>query len=195
MSKGYRRLAIAALILMIGAGAAFAQSQGGQTPSTPSQQQSGKDHRPGDYRGYHRGQRHGRRHGMYAYLARQLQLTDAQKAQIKTMVQAQRASAKPLMQQLADQRKQLMTATAGGKFDQAKVTSIAQAQADVMAKLIVMREQVKSQIYNQVLTPDQRTKADQLQQKHMQRMEHWKNQPAGMAKPSGTTKPSDTPKQ
>ena len=44
------------------------------------------------------GHRHGDRMG---YMAKELNLTDAQKAQIKSIMQANRASSRPLMQQMA----------------------------------------------------------------------------------------------
>ena len=74
----------------------------------------------------------GHRHGHMGFMARELNLTDAQKQQIKTMMQSQRATMRPLMQQLAENRKAMLAATANGAFDQAKVQAIAnqQSQAD-----------------------------------------------------------------
>jgi protein CpxP len=115
----------------------------------------------------------GRHRFFMGYLAKQLQLTDAQKAQIKTMWQAQKTTMQPLLQQLASGRQQMLAATANGQFDQAKVTAIAQQQAPVIAQLMVAKQQLISQVYNQVLTPDQRTKADQMRAKHEQRLEKW----------------------
>ena len=65
----------------------------------------------------------GHGHNHMAWMAKQLNLTDAQKEQIKNMMQSQRATMRPLMQQLAENRKALLAATANGAFDQAKVTS------------------------------------------------------------------------
>jgi protein CpxP len=112
-------------------------------------------------------------HGSYhmGWMAKQLNLTDAQKTQIKTMMQSQRATNRPLMQQLAENRKALLTATANGAFDQAKVTAIANQQAQLMAQLTVQKESMHHQIYTQVLTPDQRTTADQLRAKQMARID------------------------
>ena len=77
---------------------------------------------------------HGQHH--MGWMAKELNLTDAQKAQIKTMMQSQRATMRPLMQQLAENRKAMLAATANGAFDQAKVTAIANQQAQLMAQLI-----------------------------------------------------------
>jgi len=106
----------------------------------------------------------GHRHGHMGYLARELNLTDAQKAQIKTIMQAQRTTLRPLMQQLAQNRIAMLNATANGAFDQAKVQSLANQRAQIMAQLTVQKESVRSQIYNQVLTADQKAKAEQLRQ-------------------------------
>ena len=77
----------------------------------------------------------------------------------------------PLMQQLAENRKAMLAATASGAFDQAKVTAIANQQAQVMAQLTVEKESMQHQIYTQVLTPDQRATADQLRAKQMARID------------------------
>ncbi len=112
---------------------------------------------------------HGQHH--MGWMAKELNLTDAQKAQIKTMMQSQRATMRPLMQQLAENRKAMLAATANGAFDQAKVAAIANQQAQVMAQLTVQKESMHHQIYTQVLTPDQRTKTDQMREKQMARID------------------------
>jgi Spy/CpxP family protein refolding chaperone len=93
----------------------------------------------------------GHRHGHMGFMARELNLTDAQKQQIKTMMQSQHATMHPLMQQLAENRKAMLAVTANGAFDQAK--------------------SIQHQIYTQVLTADQRTKADQMREKQMARID------------------------
>ncbi len=127
---------------------------------------------------------HGAHH--MGWMAKQLNLTDAQKAQIKTMMQSQRATTRPLMQQLAENRQALLTATANGAFDQAKVTAIANQQSQLMAQLMVQRQSMQHQIYTQVLTADQRTTADQMRQKQLARIaEHLQklSEPATEATP------------
>jgi periplasmic protein CpxP/Spy len=111
---------------------------------------------------------HGQHH--MGWMAKQLNLTDAQKAQVKTMMQSQRATMRPLMQQLAENRQAMLTATASGAFDQAKVTTIANQQAQLMAQLTVQKESMQHQIYTQVLTADQRAQADQMRQKQLARI-------------------------
>ena len=112
----------------------------------------------------------GHRHGHMGYLAKQLNLTDAQKAQVKTMMQAQRATLRPLLQQMSQNRLAMLNATAGGAFDQAKVQTLATQRAQIMAQLEVQKASLHSQIYNQVLTADQKAKADQLRQNQIARI-------------------------
>ena len=112
----------------------------------------------------------GHRHGHMGYLAKELNLTDAQKAQIKTMIQSQRTTMRPLMQQLTQNRIDTINATSGGAFDQAKIQALANQRAQIMAQLQVQKAQIRSQIYNQVLTSDQKAKADELRQKKLARL-------------------------
>lgn len=112
----------------------------------------------------------GHRHEHMARLAKELNLTDAQKQQIKTMMRAQRTTMRPLFQQMAQNRLAMLNATASGTFDQARVQAIANQQAQLMAQLSVQKESLRSQIYNQVLTADQKAKADQLRQSQIARI-------------------------
>ena len=112
----------------------------------------------------------GHRHGQMQWMAKQLNLTDAQKAQIKTIMQAQKATMRPLMQQLAQNRLDTLNATASGAFDQAKVQALATQRAQIMSQLEVQKAQIHSQIYNQVLTSDQKATADQLRQTQIARI-------------------------
>jgi Spy/CpxP family protein refolding chaperone len=115
----------------------------------------------------------GRHRHFMAYITKQLQLTDAQQAQIKSMWQAQKPAIQPLLQQLAAGRKQMLQLTSNGAFDQGQVSTLAQQQAQVIAQLMVQRQKLISQVYSQVLTPDQRTKAEQLRVQHEQRIDKW----------------------
>lgn len=120
---------------------------------------------------------HGHRHGHNGYWAQELNLTDAQKEQIRSIRQANRQNLLPLREQMAANRKAMLAATSNGAYDQAKVQALAGQQAQLMAQMMVQREAIQHQIYTQVLTPEQRVKADQLRaqqmsriDKHMQRM-------------------------
>jgi Spy/CpxP family protein refolding chaperone len=122
-------------------------------------------------------QMHDRGPGMHrhfgGFLGRQLQLTDAQRAQIKSMWQADKPTITPLLQQLANYRKQMLAATAKGNFNSDQVATLANQQSQVMAKLMVEKQKLMAQVYNQVLTPEQRGKADLMRAKHEQRIDTW----------------------
>lgn len=96
------------------------------------------------------------------HIARQLDLTAAQQTQVKSILEAERSKVAPLLAAADDNRQQLHQSTTSGKFDEAQVRTIAAQQAQTMTDLIVEKERVKAKVYNEVLTPEQRTKADQM---------------------------------
>ena len=104
------------------------------------------------------------------WIARQLDLSDTQKTQIQSMIQAERPNFEPLVKQLAANHQQMLVATRGGSFDEAQVRTLANQQAQTLAQLMVVRERLISKAYNMVLTPDQKTKADTLRQQMFDRM-------------------------
>ena len=113
----------------------------------------------------------GHRHGDHmGYMFKALNLTDAQKAQVKSIMQANRATNRPLMQQMAQSRLAMLTATSNGAFDQAKVTALANQQAQLMAQMMVQKQSIQHQIYTQVLTPEQQATANQMRQKQITRI-------------------------
>jgi protein CpxP len=113
------------------------------------------------------GGRFGRHGGMLKRMTRELNLTDAQQAQIKSIMTAEKTKIQPLRQQLR-QNQQAENASINGTFNQAQATAFAGKQSQIMNDLIVEKERAKSQIYA-VLTPEQREKAQQLMQEHKQR--------------------------
>ena len=110
-------------------------------------------------------------HAHRAYLMRELNLTDAQKAQIKEIFQANKQSGLPLFQQMAANRKAMLEATSNGNYDQAKIQALATQQAQLRAEMIVQKQAIQHQIYTQVLTADQRAKADELRAKQISRID------------------------
>jgi len=102
-------------------------------------------------------------HGPLGYVGHELNLSDAQRAQIKSMWQAERPTVASLVNELASEGKEMDTATAQGNLDESKVQAIAARQGETIAKLLVEKERLKSKVYTTVLNPEQRVKADQLQ--------------------------------
>jgi protein CpxP len=150
MKTKFRALAIGLMALMLCGAATLSYTQDNQTSGAAAWG--------------------GHRHGQMGQVAKELNLTDAQKAQIKTMRQAQRATLRPLMQQMAQNRLATLNATANGAFDQAKMQTLANQRAQIMAQLEVQKASLHSQIYNQVLTADQKAKAEQLRQNQITRV-------------------------
>ncbi len=123
-------------------------------------------------RGGHKGMRGGK--GM---MFRGLDLTDAQKAQVKQITQTSRENMKTVHAQMKSNRQQLEAASANGNFNQAQVQSLATQQGNLHAQMIVEKERVKSQIY-QILTPEQKAKAAEMKANFEQKMQERKAQRA-----------------
>jgi protein CpxP len=111
---------------------------------------------------------HGRHGGPMMGMFHQLNLTDAQKGQIKQIMTQERPTLKPLMQQMAQGQNQLRTLELSGNFDEAQARNIATQQSQNMTELMVQRSRIESEMI-QVLTPDQKTKLAQLVQQRSQR--------------------------
>ncbi len=107
--------------------------------------------------------------GGFGRMAEKLNLTDAQKTQVKQISEASRAKVKPLMETMRANHQKLDEATANGQFDEAKVTAIAQEQAQTSAQLTVEKERVKAQIF-QILTPEQQAQAKAFKEQKEERM-------------------------
>ena len=124
----------------------------------------------------HHGKRSGKRghRGGKGMMLRGLDLTDAQKAQVKQIMETSRTNTKSVHEQMKANRQQLEASSANGNFNQAQVQSLAAQQGNLHAQMIVEKERVKSQIY-QILTPEQKAKAAemkaQMDQKRQERQQ------------------------
>lgn len=107
---------------------------------------------------------------MFPFFSHQLDLSDAQRAQIKEIFHNAKGTMRPLMQQEMQSHQAMMQLITSGNFDQAKAQAIAAQAAQVRAQIEVQHAQLASQAY-QVLTPDQKTKFNELVSQHMQRMQ------------------------
>jgi Spy/CpxP family protein refolding chaperone len=101
--------------------------------------------------------------GPAGYLVHELKLTDEQSAQIRTMWQAEKPAVAKLVREVSAEAKEMDAATRQGNVDANRVEEIAARQGASIAKLLMEKERVKSQIYASVLSSEQRTKADELQ--------------------------------
>lgn len=110
--------------------------------------------------------------GPAAYLGHELDLSDAQKKQIASMWQTEKPAVAGLVQELAAESHEMHGATANGATDESKVQEIAARQGVTLSKLIVEKEHFSAKVYANVLTAEQRQKADKLQGEWGERLEH-----------------------
>jgi periplasmic protein CpxP/Spy len=99
--------------------------------------------------------------GPMGFFAKNLDLTDAQKAQMKTIMQKERPASKPLFTQLRQNEQQLRQYEEGS-YDEAKVRTLAAQQAQIQTELTVQRTRLHSELF-QVLTPEQQTKMKEME--------------------------------
>ncbi len=115
----------------------------------------------------------GRSHGdMVEHIARELGLTDSQKEQVKSIMDAQHSAEEARESKLDDLRKQIDAATANGQFDEAQVRALANQQAQLMADSMVEHLRLHSKIYS-LLTAEQRAKADEMMKRGGPRGPRW----------------------
>ena len=106
------------------------------------------------------------------HVAQALNLTDSQKVQARTIFQQARQSAEPIRQELRQNREKL-SAAAKVSNSEGDIQKLANEQGRLLGKLIAIRTEASAKFY-QMLTPEQRVKADQMHEQFRQRM-HSKN--------------------
>ena len=104
-----------------------------------------------------------------AFLSDYLDLSDAQQTQVKQLMSNERTSLKPLMEQERQSHEQMKALVESATFDEAKAQTIASAQSQISAQIMVAKARTDFQIY-QLLTADQKTKLAQLNAKREARM-------------------------
>lgn len=105
-------------------------------------------------------------------MARDLNLTDAQKAQIKKITDSFEESTKSLQEQMRSLHEGERDALKDGAFDEAAVRTAAQARANVQVELEVAHARMMSQVFS-VLTAEQKAqlaaKRQEFEQRHRER--------------------------
>jgi Spy/CpxP family protein refolding chaperone len=154
------RFLIAAVAVMLGA--AISQAQTADTTTAP----------PPPPDGHH--------FGMFGPMMglplKELDLTDAQREQVKGVMQKEHSTMKPLMQQMHQLDQQLKQYTEG-TYDSAKVQALITQQTQTLVQLKVGESRIHSEIY-QLLTSDQQAKLKEIEAAHEQRMQqHMQNTP------------------
>lgn len=156
------RLFVAALAVMLGT--ALAQSQ--TTDTTPPPPSHGGMHGVLGMDGH-----------MMEFYAKFLNVTDEQKTQMKAVLQKERPTLQPVMQQLHQMDQQLKQYEEG-TYDEAKVQSLVAQQSQTLVQLKVNETRIHNELY-QLLTPDQQSKLKEFEAQRAARMQqHMQNPPA-----------------
>lgn len=94
----------------------------------------------------------------FTRFAKALNLTDAQKEQVKAILETEREKVAPLQKQLSENREKLRQAVEATPFDEAAVRTLAASQSEARTELMVSRARVQSRIFA-LLTPEQKESA------------------------------------
>lgn len=151
-----KKISIALLALVVVAtGVIFAFAQTAETGQRDGKSRSGFGKRGGH-------------HKFGGMMFRGVDLTDAQKAQVKSIREASRAKMAPIREQMKAAHEKMRAATANGSFDEGLVTAIANEQALLMAQMNVERHRVQAQTFA-ILTDEQKTKVAEMKAKMKER--------------------------
>ncbi|HEX2445008.1 MAG TPA: Spy/CpxP family protein refolding chaperone [Vicinamibacterales bacterium] len=111
--------------------------------------------------------RSGRMHrgfgGFDGLALRQLDLTDAQREQVRSIFEQNRDEMRAAGEKLRTARRGLYDATSAGTVDEAAIRTAAEALANAEAEAAINRARVHAQVW-QILTPEQQAKAKELRQ-------------------------------
>ena len=156
------RFLVAALAVTLGAAIAKSQSSDTTPPPPPTHE-------------------HGHEFGMgghvLGFYAKYLEVTDAQKAQMKEVLHKEHSTMKPLMQQMHQMDSQLKQYEEG-TFDEAKVQALVSQQAQTLVQLKVQEARIHNELY-QLLTPDQQTKLKEFEaNREARRQQHMQSTPS-----------------
>ena len=136
-------------------------------PVAIAQTKEGGAQRERHAEGRDRGKRGGGRMGGAFF--RNLDLTDAQKAQMKQIRESHSQSLRPLMEQIRAKRQEIRQASQGGTFNEAlvaqKLSEIAPLEAKLMGERVRLHQETLS-----VLTAEQKAKLEQTRE---QRKSKW----------------------
>jgi Spy/CpxP family protein refolding chaperone len=101
-----------------------------------------------------------RHHHQHDLFAAALNLTDAQKTQMKSIFQGARQSAQPIRQQLQQTRQSLQAAIKAGNSNQ--IQQLAATEGTEIGQLAAIRASARAQMFK-MLTPEQQQKLSTLQ--------------------------------
>lgn len=115
------------------------------------------------------------RHDPMQRLLRHVDLSDAQQAEIKTLIETSREETKTARKELRDTRKTLRDLVAGDAYNIESVRNLADQQARLQADLTVARIDTMHRAL-QVLTPEQQAEMVKLREQRMEKRKAWKDE-------------------
>jgi Spy/CpxP family protein refolding chaperone len=144
-----------ATVAAMAAGMAFAQTTPAPAPPQPPQ---------GKFRA-------GMKGAIRKRMMQALNLTDAQKQQAKAMFQQAKQNSSPLREQMKQNRAALAAAVKAN--DVAQIHSLSLQQGNLQGQMLGIRTEARAKFYA-ALTPEQKAKSDQMQQRIKDRVQHRK---------------------
>lgn len=102
---------------------------------------------------------------MIEHISRELNLTDAQKEQVKAAFESMRATEEERHAKLDEIRKQIDAATANGQFDEAVLRPLVTQQVQLQSDQMVDHLRMHAKLYS-MLNAEQKVKADQMMKMH-----------------------------
>ena len=112
-------------------------------------------------------------HGPMGFVARELDLSDPQKAQIKSIWEGERPNIAVLVREFASEQKEMDALPfQDGAADEGRIHDISARQGATLAKLLAEKEKLTGKIYSHVLNAAQREKADELRKGLSSHLEH-----------------------
>lgn len=132
------------------------------------------------HKGYgNKGDRHGnkqhsgKREGgeqMMRFMAKKLDLTDAQKTQVKALRTAQKTKMEPLREQSRSIRQEMMKLDTASADYITQLTAIADKKANLDRQSFILKGELRQQ-FNALLTDEQRATMKSMQEKRQERMQ------------------------
>lgn len=101
--------------------------------------------------------------GLHPRLLEQLNLSDAQKEQVRSLHESARTSAQQYFEQVRAADEQLRTITEAATFNEAQARQLLAAKSQAMTELEIIRLRTDSAVYN-LLTAEQKASLEQLKQ-------------------------------
>jgi len=106
---------------------------------------------------------------MLGFFADRLDLSSTQQDQLKAIWAKEKPTLQPLMEQMKQTHESMRALESATTFDEAKTRAVATQNAQTMIEMQVQHARIKNEMM-QVLTADQKTKLQQMEARHAERI-------------------------